>query len=81
MRKAGFLDRNAGLREALKGDDATAIKRSMENLEKSSHKVAEAMYRSTAQAGAAEQPPKDEKPKKKGPDGEDVIDAEYDVKE
>jgi len=75
----------SNLREALKGDDSEAIKRSMENLEKSSHKVAEAMYKSAGQAAApgAQVPPEGEKPKKddKGGGGDDVIDAEYEVKE
>ncbi len=68
------------LREALKGDDASSIKRAMENLEKSSHKVAEEMYK-TAGTDAAPQgePAPAEEEKKPGDD--DVIDAEYDVKE
>jgi molecular chaperone DnaK len=75
------------VREAAKGDDAEAIKRAMGALQASSHKVAEAMYRTAAEqrqaAGAdaeapsAEAPPADEK---KGGD-DDVIDAEYEVKE
>jgi molecular chaperone DnaK len=75
----------SGLREALKTDDAEAIKRAMENLEKSSHAVAEAMYKAAADAaqtqaqaapGPEQTPPQDE-----GKDGDDVIDAEYEVKE
>ena len=41
----------SNLREAAKGDDAEAIKRAMENLQSSSHKVAEAMYAATSSAG------------------------------
>jgi len=70
----------SSLRDALKGDDATAIKRAMENLEKASHKIAEQMYKQqaqTAQAGAAPQG----EPPKQAKGGEDVIDAEYEVKE
>ena len=76
----------SNLREAMKSDDAQAIKRAMENLEKSSHKIAEEMYKATASqtvgaqsAGqtAQEQPGSEEK----GKSDEDVIDAEYDVKE
>jgi len=75
------------LREALKGDDATAIKRAMENLERASHKVAEEMYRSAgAKAGAGTAGPAagggsdtGQKPGPKG--GDEVIDAEYEVKE
>ncbi len=69
------------LREALKGDDTEAIKRRIESLEQASHKVAEAMYKASAeapQAGAAPSP-QDESSGKD--DGEDVIDAEYEVKE
>jgi len=72
----------SALRSALKGDDAQAIKRAMENLEKSSHKVAEAMYKTAGagpQAGESA-PPKDER-KKGDKGGDDVIDAEYEVKE
>ena len=74
----------SNLREALKGDDAVAIRRAIENLEQSSHKMAEEMYKQAqAQQQAAakgEQPGSGEAPK---PDegGEDVIDAEYEVKE
>jgi molecular chaperone DnaK len=70
------------LREALKGDDGQAIRRSMENLEKASHAVAEEMYKAAAdkaQAGAVPPPP--EEPKADDKDGDDVIDAEYEVKE
>jgi len=68
------------LREALKGDDAQAIKRAMENVEKASHKVAEEMYKSAGPAAAPQgEPPAADETKK--PDDDDVIDAEYDVKE
>ena len=76
----------SNLREAMKNDDAQAIKRAMENLEKSSHKVAEEMYKATAsqtvgaqsaRQTAQGQPGSEEK----GKSDEDVIDAEYDVKE
>ena len=70
------------LREALKGDDGQAIRRSMENLEKASHAVAEEMYKAAAdkaQAGAVPPPPGEPKADDKG--GDDVIDAEYEVKE
>jgi len=72
----------AALRDALKGDDAEAIKRAMEGLEKASHKVAQQMYEAAAQAGKAQAsapPPDDAQADDK--DGDDVIDAEYDVKE
>ncbi|MFP4052476.1 MAG: molecular chaperone DnaK [Phycisphaerae bacterium] len=76
----------SNLREALKGDDADAINKAVENLNQASHKVAQAMYESTAQqapggatAGGAEAGPT-EGGKGNG-DDEDVIDAEYEVKE
>ncbi len=76
----------SSLKDALKGDDAEAIKRAMEALEASSHKVAEEMYKNAAAAAGpaatADQPqagsPDEEKPS--GGD-DDVIDAEYEVKE
>ena len=76
------------VREAAKGDDAEAIKRAMGTLQASSHKVAEAMYRTAgqqrqageagAEAPSAEAPPPADE-EKGGED--DVIDAEYEVKE
>ena len=47
----------SALKDAVKGDDADAIKRAMENLERQSHKVAEEMYRSSGAAGKAAPPP------------------------
>ena len=78
------------LKEANKGDDIDSIKRAMENLQQASHKVAEEMYKQAAGPEAAQaaaggaqpgQAPsgEGEKPASKGDD--DVIDAEYEVKE
>jgi molecular chaperone DnaK len=76
------------LRDAIKSDDGDRIKKSMENLNTVSHKLAEEMYKSTGPrgAGGAAGPgpgPSDaggeEKPAGKKDD--DVIDAEYEVKE
>jgi len=78
------------LRDALKSDDGDRIKKSMENLNSVSHKLAEQMYaaggagagaggpgpgsdRATAGAGAGASGD--------GKKDEDVIDAEYEVKE
>jgi molecular chaperone DnaK len=76
----------SALREALKGDDAEAIKRAMGNVEQASHKLAEQMYNAAggAQAGPAgaggpQAAPGGEAPQQGG--DEDVIDAEYEVKE
>ena len=76
------------LREAIKGDDGEAIKRAMESLEQASHKVAEEMYKQAQDAagaagpdagvpGAAAPAPENEG----GNNDDDVIDAEYEVKE
>ncbi|HUU60620.1 MAG TPA: molecular chaperone DnaK, partial [Phycisphaerae bacterium] len=74
----------SNLREAAKGDDAPAIKRAMENLERASHKVAEAMYAAAGKgpgAAGADTSAADQEPKKDDKGGDDVIDAEYEVKE
>jgi len=66
------------LREALKSDDADAIRRKMSALEQASHKVAEAMYASAAGAQqAAEAAAGEQGAEGKKDGGEDVIDAEY----
>jgi len=77
----------SALRETLKGEDLGAIKKAMGNLEQASHKLAEAMYQQSQKAqqagpqaaGGATPPPSEEGGKGKG--GDDVIDAEYEVKE
>ena len=84
----------SNLRDALKSDEGDRIKKAMENLNQVSHKLAEEMYKSTAaQAGApgagGPGPGSDRATAGaaagatgdgKKPD-EDVIDAEYEVKE
>ncbi|MCK5113598.1 MAG: molecular chaperone DnaK [Phycisphaerae bacterium] len=72
----------SGLKEAVKGDDGEAIKRALESLEQASHKVAEEMYK----AAAAEQPAADGAAPEAAADDsakgdDDVIDAEYEVKD
>ncbi len=76
------------LKEAAQGDDAQAIKKAMENVEKSSHKVAQAMYQQAGQQqqaapGAQQGGGETAEQKKEGKKGEDedVIEAEYDVEE
>ncbi len=74
------------LREASKGDDAEAIRRGIQNLQASSHKVAEAMYQAASsqqQAGTGTPPPQqgEQGGGQQGGGEEDVIDAEYEVKE
>ena len=73
------------LRETLKGDEKDAIERAMKSLEEASHKVAQQMYEAAgAEQGAAgcgaEAPPQGDAPAG-GKDDDDVIDAEFEVKE
>ena len=74
-----------GLKEAVKGDSADAIKRAMDNLNTASQEIGKKMYENVAgaqgaapgAAGPQGAPPSGgEKPK----GGDDVIDAEYEVK-
>jgi len=44
----------AAVREAVKGDDLGAITRASEALQKASHAMAEALYKSQAQGGASQ---------------------------
>ena len=78
------------LRDALKSDDGDRIKKAMENLTTVSHKLAEEMYKSSAPGGGTSVPPEAQTDRgttegaasgdgKKKDD--DVIDAEYEVKE
>jgi molecular chaperone DnaK len=75
------------LRDALKSDDGDRIKKTMENLNSVSHKLAEEMYKSAPGATrGGEAGPAAEGPGVGAGNGEkkkddDVIDAEYEVKE
>jgi molecular chaperone DnaK len=73
------------VRDALKGDDADAIRKAMENLTSAAHKLGEHVYQSTRTgAAAAGRPGGPEPTGAAAPEGgkeEDVIDAEYEVKE
>jgi len=74
------------LKKTREGDDAAAIKAAIEKLAQASHKLAEALYRAKAEEQQASEQ-KDEQPKdeKEEPDsgkkGDDVIDADYEVRE
>ncbi|HEX6768888.1 MAG TPA: molecular chaperone DnaK [Candidatus Binatia bacterium] len=59
------------LKQAVKDKQIERIKTKMEELTKASHKLAEAIYRQTAQAQASE------KPREGGGPKENVVDAEY----
>jgi len=81
------------LRDALKSDEGDRIKKAMDNLTQVSHKLAEEIYKASSAAGAAPgaagpQPGGDRGTAGAGPgragDGkkeDEVIDAEYEVKE
>jgi molecular chaperone DnaK len=76
------------LKEALKSEDGERIKKTVETLEAARLKLGEAMYKDQAAAAGATPPPGAEQPADQGapPEGEkkkdeDVIDAEYEVKE
>ncbi|MGE5279415.1 MAG: Hsp70 family protein, partial [Deltaproteobacteria bacterium] len=81
--KKKIEEKAAALREVLKGKDTEKVRKATEELTQASHKLAEAIYKQTAeqkQAGAQqagpEQPEQPEQPKKDDK-GEDIIDAEY----
>jgi molecular chaperone DnaK len=67
----------ADCKKALEGSDITAINRAADALTQASHKVAEAMYKSGAQAGGGSGPTADGGGAKTGDKTDDVIDAEY----
>ncbi|MCC6239220.1 MAG: molecular chaperone DnaK [Phycisphaerales bacterium] len=73
------------LKDALKGDDGDAIKKTIESLNAVQHKLAEEIYKNTAASGAqagqatADTQSADQSSSTKK--DEDVIDAEYEVKD
>jgi molecular chaperone DnaK len=73
--------------EALKGEDATVLGNAVKNLETQSMELGKAMYEAQAQeaaqqqGAAAEQPQEAEQPKDKKKKDDDVIDADFEVKE
>jgi molecular chaperone DnaK len=78
------------LRDALKGDDGDSIKKTLENVQTASQKLGEEIYKATAAkgGGGAGPTPGPEASTDRGAAGaapgkkdEDVIDAEYEVKE
>ncbi len=74
------------LKDALKGDDPNAIEKAIKDLTEASYKVGEAVYKSAQAAGAAAggPPPGPGTPGGEPPHGpaggDDVIDAEFEVK-
>jgi len=78
------------VREAVKGDDVARIDQAVETLNQASHALAQTLYQQQASAGAqqAEPGPNAQATSSGGPSGgsgdggdEDVIDAEYEVKD
>ena len=77
------------LKEAIKGDDADAIKKAIENLGTTSQELGKTLYEEAAKKQAASAPPGDQSAqqapppegevKRKG--GDDVIDAEFEAKD
>jgi len=69
------------LKDAAKGDNAGVIEKAIEELTSASHKLAEAVYKTTGQAaGVGAETPAGDESKPAGKD-DDVIDAEFEVKE
>ena len=83
------------LKKAKEGKNAEEIKKAVDELQEASHKLSQAMYEAaakeqqaagggaeaTAEDPAAGEKTSDEKDPKKGKEGDDVIDADYEVKE
>jgi molecular chaperone DnaK len=79
------------LKEAIKGEDADAIKKAIENLGNTSQELGKVLYEEAAKKQAAsaptgqadpgqeQAPPTEEEVKRKKPD--DVIDAEFEAKD
>jgi molecular chaperone DnaK len=76
-----------GLKEAVKGDNADAIKRAMENLGSASQELGKTLYEEAAKKrGPSAQTDSQQKPAEEGevhrkPGGDDVIDAEFEAKD
>ena len=66
----------AKVREAIKGDDAAAITRASDELQKASHAMAEALYKAQQTSGAQAGQPAGSDQGTKAAEGE-VVDAEF----
>lgn len=82
--KKNIEDRIEKVKQAMKGESADEINRSIDELMQASHKIAEQMYKQTGaqqQQGPSQEPPKEEKKeeggKGKGKDG--AVDADFEV--
>jgi molecular chaperone DnaK len=74
------------LKEAIKGEDAEAIRRAIENLNTATQELGKTLYEEAAKKQAAsaphageQQPPPEGETRRKG--GDDVIDAEFEAKD
>ncbi|HON96122.1 MAG TPA: Hsp70 family protein, partial [Deltaproteobacteria bacterium] len=78
MTRSSIENAMADLRDALKGDDADLIRKKIEALTTASHKLAEVIYSSAAQAGAGPQAGPGAGPSAGGgKPADDVVDAEF----
>jgi len=74
------------LRESIKSDDEKDLQQKMDVLTNVLHEISSKMYQESAKKGEQQPPPppgdEDKKKRKKGEGGEeDIIDADYEVKE
>jgi len=75
--KADIEEKGKKLEEALKGDDAAAIKAAMEELMRASHKLAEAVYKQEGPAAEGATPEAAPDAPEATEDGERIIDVEH----
>ena len=68
------------LKETLKGEDAAAIRRGIDELQQASHAMAQHLYRQQQGGPESAAGPSGDGAQKSGSPKEDVIDAEYEVK-
>ncbi len=72
----------SNVEEQLKGEDADAIKKSLENLQSETQELSKAIYEASAQQSGADNPKSDEASSQSSDgDSDEVIDAEYEVKD
>ena len=68
------------VKQKAKGDDTAAIKQALEELERSSHALAQHLYQKEAASAGAKPQPSGDGAKAGGGKDEGVIDAEFEVK-
>ena len=74
-------DARDALKKAMEGEDVEAIKKGMEDLSQASYKLSEIIYQEAAQSQQAQQGGAEAQPEGDQDKGDDVIDAEFEVKE